>query len=211
MFSELAFFFHLFTPWETTSQYFYPSFLKRVERWRVSWIRSIAGAGNDLGKRTKLNFPHTLGGFWKGVLVVSFILENVVSDKFFHGKFSKKTQLHWSVSIFINVLLRSTKENAYYSTLVPAGFTKVPRVLLWMTYDFTVWAPSWTDWLAAIFSLDLMFFSSIMCRARHWRAFVYWRGLFIRKSVFAVRFHFSFLCRKSCTQISRYTVMLTMC
>ena len=123
----------------------------------------------------------------------------------------KKTQLHWSVSIFINVLLRSTKENAYYSTLVPAGFTKVPRVLLWMTYDFTVWTPSWTDWLAAIFSLDLMFFSSIMCRARHWRAFVYWRGLFIRKSVFAVRFHFSFLCRKSCTQISRYTVMLTMC
>ena len=60
-------------------------------RWRLSWIRSIAGAGNDLGKRANLNFPYTLGGFLKSVLVVSFTLENGVFDKFFHDKFSKTT------------------------------------------------------------------------------------------------------------------------
>ena len=91
-------------------------------RWGLSWIRSIAGAGNDLGKRANLNFPYTLGGFLKSVLVVSFTLENGVFDKFSMTSF-QKPQLHWSALIFINVLLRSTKENAYYSSLVPAGFT----------------------------------------------------------------------------------------
>ena len=67
-------------------------------RWQLSWIRSIAGAGNDLGKKmaSLINFSMT-----------SF----------------QKPQLHWSALIFNNVLLRSTKENAYYSSLVPAGFT----------------------------------------------------------------------------------------
>ena len=85
--SELEIFFSVCLPPEKPRRVTF----KRVQRWRVSWIRSIAGAVNDLGKRTKLNFPYTLGSFLKSVLVVSFILENAVCDKFFHDTFSKTT------------------------------------------------------------------------------------------------------------------------
>ena len=37
-------FFHLFAPWETTWHCFYQ--LRRVQRWRVSWIRSIQGTSH---------------------------------------------------------------------------------------------------------------------------------------------------------------------
>ena len=80
MFSELAIFFFICLPPEKLRRVTF----KRVQKWRVSWIRSIAGAGNDLGKRTKLNFSYTLGSLLKSVAVVSFILENAVFDKFFH-------------------------------------------------------------------------------------------------------------------------------
>ena len=146
------FFFHLFAPWETTSRYFYLSFFRRVQRWRVSWIRSIAGAGNDLGKRTKLNFPFTLGGFLKSVAVVSSILENAVFDKFFHDKFSKTTIELFN--LYKCVFAFNERENLLLESF-SRGIYNVPRVLLWMTYDFSVWTPSWTDWLAAISGLYL--------------------------------------------------------
>ena len=116
--SELAFFLHFLAPEKPR----HVTLILHTLRWRLSWLRSIAGAGNDLGKRAKLNFPYTFGGFLKSVLVVSFTLENGVFDKFSMTSF-QKPQLHWSALIFNNVLLRSTKENAYYSSLVPAGFT----------------------------------------------------------------------------------------
>ena len=150
MFSELAIFSHLFAPWETTSRNFHLSFFKRVQRWRVSWIRSIARAGNDSGKRTKLNFSYTLGGFLKSVLVVSFIMENVVSDKFFHDKLSKTTIELIRFNLYKCVFAFNERESLLFE-FFSRGIYNVPRILLWMM----VWTPSWTDWLAAISSLDL--------------------------------------------------------
>ena len=47
-----------------------------------------------------------------------------------------------------------------------------------MTYDFTVWTPSWTDWLAAISITSISTLASSAC----------WRALLIQKRVFVVRF-----------------------
>ena len=127
---------------------------KRVQKWRVSWIRSIAGAGNDLGKRTKLNFSYTLGSLLKSVAVVSFILENAVFDKFFHDKSSKTTIELIRFNLYKCVFAFNERESWLFESF-SRGIYNVPRVLLWMTYDFTVWTASWTDWLAAIYSLDL--------------------------------------------------------
>ena len=150
---------------------------KRVQRWRVSWIRSIAGAGNDLGKRTKLNFSYTLGSLWKSVAVVSFILENAVFNKFFHDKSSKTTIELIRFNLHKCVFAFNETESLLFESF-SRGIYNVPRVLLWMTYDFTVWTPSWTDWLAAISIASISTLASS----------VYWRALLIQKSVFVVRF-----------------------
>ena len=150
---------------------------KRVQRWRVSWIRSIAGAGNDLGKRTKLNFSYTLGSLLKSVAVVSFILENAVFNKFFHDKSSKTTIELIRFNLHKCVFAFNERESLLFESF-PRGIYNVPRVLLWMTYDFTVWTPSWTDWLAAISIASISTLASS----------VYWRALLIQKSAFVVRF-----------------------
>ena len=146
---------------------------KRVQRWRVSWIRSIAGAGNDLGKRTKLNFSYTLGSLWKSVAVVSFILENAVFNKFFHDKSSKTTIELIRFNLHKCVFAFNETESLLFESF-SRGIYNVPRVLLWMTYDFTVWTPSWTDWLAAISIASISTLASS----------VYWRALLIQKKCF---------------------------
>ena len=77
-------------------------------------------------------------------------MENVVSDKFFHDKFSKTTFELIRFNLYECVFAFNERESLLFE-FFSHGIYNVPRILLWMT----VWTPSWTDWLAAISSLDL--------------------------------------------------------
>ena len=108
---------------------------------------------------------------------MSFILENAVFNKFFHDKSSKTTIELIRFNLHKCVFAFNERESLLFESF-SRGIYNVPRVLLWMTYDFTVWTPSWTDWLAAISIASISTLASS----------VYWRALLIQKSVFVVRF-----------------------
>lgn len=78
------------------------------------------------------------------------MLENAVFDKFFHDKFSKSTIELIRFNLYKCVFAFNERDSLLFE-FFSRGIYNVPRVLLWMT----VWTPSWTDWLAAISSLDL--------------------------------------------------------
>jgi len=74
-----------------------------------------------------------------GISIFFYLLTFAFRKQWFPFIASRKLKESEWKRMSIYLLLRSTKENAYFSS--PAG-----SVLVAMTPDFRVWAPSWTGW-----------------------------------------------------------------